>query len=115
LKKIVAGYLPFEFCLTGFGIFESAEVLYLKPEPEALFLSLFHEIKKIFKELQSAFDPPVIHLTVSHEEKALSMDALKREFLRLEGVGLPLTAKASRLELYEKKSGVWLKISEFSF
>lgn len=113
IADAVSIHLPITYSLDGFGVFEEPDVLYLRPRPESLFLAFFKQIKRIFPVLSSAFDPPHMHLTVSHAEKAMSMDELKDEFLDLKTVTLPIMAKANRLELYEKKDGTWSKTSEY--
>lgn len=113
IANAVSIRLPIIYKLDGFGVFEEPGVLYLRPRPESLFLELFMLIRSMFPDLSSTFDPPHMHLTISHAETAMSMDELKSEFLELDGVTLPILAKANRLELYQKKDGVWTKNSEY--
>lgn len=113
IANAVANHFPIDYTLDGFGVFAGPGVLYLRPRPETAFLSLFMEIKNEFKDLRSAFDPPSMHLTIAHGENEIGMDDLKDDFLDLENVSLPISAKANRLALYEKKNGVWSMISEY--
>jgi len=113
LQAIAASHLPISYSLSGFGVFPQAKVLYLEPIPSEPFLLLYETIKKTFPDLKSAFDPPTMHLTIAHAEAAVSLEALKMNFLDHEGINLPVQAKAESLDLYEKKNGVWNRISEY--
>jgi len=113
LQAIAASHLPISYSLSGFGVFSQAEVLYLEPIPSEPFVFLYETIKMTFPELKSAFDPPTMHLTIAHAEAAVGLETLKMNFLNHEGINLPVQAKADSLDLYEKKNGVWNRISEY--
>jgi 2'-5' RNA ligase len=105
----------FDYAMTGTARFP--EVLYLTPEPEALFRELILATADRFPDYQpygGLHQDPVPHLTVAHAHSEAELNAIAAEFEASLAGALPMAGGVTEIVLHENSSGRWQEHSRFS-
>ena len=106
LQEVCASFAPFTFTLDRIGRFQEPGILYLVPEPSAIFHDLSKMLRRTF--LRETADKPVFHLTLAGHHPG-ELDKIEGAFYLRHADQLPIAAEATDISLFERVEKTWVK------
>ncbi len=115
LRSFFGSTPRFEFILVGPDRF-GEEVLYLKPEPAAVFSDVTRALWSRYPDFppyEGAFSDVVAHLTLGRVPPSASIDELESEFAEVAGGALPIHCHVREVTLLVSHADSWTEHTNF--
>ena len=119
LERLCETQPVMSYYMQELGRFENHDddigVVYLRPEPDEPFLTLFRRIKQAFPEAVRTGSDPTIHLTLAQNCEIGDLPAISESFLIEYVPMLPIRSVARSLQIWEFTEGQWYERHRFEF